>query len=249
MKDTNTSFKSVFSFFKFLMGFTLIGVFLINSCDTYQKIDEPLQMHRSYYPVDTGNEYTFRVDSIYYDEFNNKIDTFQFVEKWVFQKKTQLNDTAQYQIKQIVKDSLNSDPSKEAFQTLRKNDEAIQLFANNQRTIKLIFPVQNGKEWDGNVYNAEPEQNFRYEDVHEPFSGENFAFDSTITVYEQDEGNLIERQLQKVTYAKNVGPVYQETMDLAFRGDSIPPEDIPWEEKANTGYILKYRLVAFQVGP
>ena len=134
----------------------------------------------------------------------------------------------------------------------------------NLRFLRLIFPLDEGRSWDGHVYfdenreieiageRMQPFRNWNYEvdalDV--PGAVGAFTFDSLLVVIEVDDNNAIERRLSRVVYAKNVGLVEREQwiLDSQYCNQTPPPSDcltLPWEQKAERGYILRQTVTGF----
>jgi len=44
---------------------------------------------------------------------------------------------------------------------------------------------------------------------------------------------------QQLPIAKNTGLISRELYNLSFVGSTIPIGSVPWEEKANRGYIVR----------
>src|SRR5690606_30340801 len=66
---------------------------------------------------------------------------------------------------------------------------------NNQRFIKLVFPIEDGKQWDGNAFIPDGDQdlqyylnwNYRYTNVDASYNNGKLNFDRTVTVEQVDE--------------------------------------------------------------
>ena len=78
----------------------------------------------------------------------------------------------------------------------------------NERYIKLIFPVASGQAWNGNAYNSLGEQDYQYGNVNVPYSVNGLNFDSTATVLQDDivpDSNLVQVRIEEEMFAKHVG--------------------------------------------
>lgn len=85
---------------------------------------------------------------------------------------------------------------------------------DNQRYIKLIFPPAENKTWNGNAYNTMGEQKYKYKNVNKKIELNTFTFDTTLTVIQQDEENLIEKFYIEEKYASGVGLIYKKITSL-----------------------------------
>ena len=152
-------------------------------------------------------------------------------------------------------------------------DSQIQRVEDNQRMIKLVFPVKETKRWDGIVYIRRDTlvplrggaidmfkdwDDFRYEDIDQsfvnPITGDYYT--ETVLVNQVDKTNNIERRYSQERYAKGTGLIYKEMhiLDSQCRrpngiktcdgvGNIVDCLFLPWEEKAEKGFILKQTLL------
>ena len=222
---------------------TIIGllsfVLLLNSC----KKDDPFQpdFKYDYFPVDSGHWVIYDVDSIFFDDFNMRVDTFH------------------YQIRELIESTFIDNENRETqrIERYRREDSASlwQItdvwFANRTRTvaekveenlrfIKLVFPLEEGKTWFGNQYidatgELEWMEEWEFEitalDEAETING--MALDSVLTVSQTDQENPLEKIFAEEKYARGVGLVYKELWHLEKQNFSAP-----WTE-AEKGFILK----------
>lgn len=181
------------------------------------KKDKTLEvdMGYNYYPVNTGHWVVYDVDSISYNDFTGHIDSFRYQIREIVEsvftddegRETQrierhyrLNDTMQWIIKEVWFGNIT--PS-----TAERVEE-------NQRFIKLIFPVKKGAEWNGNAFNTLEAQNYEYLSNDEAYTAGNNSFDSTVTVLQMEEYTLISEDYSVEVYARNVGMIYKKFISL-----------------------------------
>ncbi len=89
-----------------------------------------------------------------------------------------------------------------------------ELVEENQRIIRLVFAVRQGKTWDINVFNTEDNETARYEIVGVPRTLNGIFLDSTVTVAFEDFTSLVDFRKKRDIYAKDVGLVYRSYKDL-----------------------------------
>ena len=90
----------------------------------------------------------------------------------------------------------------------------------NFRIISLIFPVKEEQVWNGNALNVNAEQEFEITeaDVTETINGN--TIDSVAKVLQQSQQNIIENRFRTEWYARNIGLVYKEIIDLDLQKDA-----------------------------
>lgn len=82
------------------------------------------------------------------------------------------------------------------------------------RYVKLVFPVNEDKEWNGNIYNTLTEWEYTYENLHESATVGGFSFDSTTTVLQRDNFNFIEYEYAYEIWAAGIGLVKKHYVDM-----------------------------------
>jgi hypothetical protein len=85
-----------------------------------------------------------------------------------------------------------------------------ELTEENERRLKLSFPVRLGRAWDSNVFNVNPELEVGYEEVDVAWSVNGLSFDSTALVQNTVPANPVDRRDLVERYAKGIGMVYKQ---------------------------------------
>lgn len=110
----------------------------------------------------------------------------------------------------------------------RTNNRQAIVTEENVPYVKLIFPMGNGVEWNGNAYNTlggdqscdadAPCDLYVIQNFDSPFSPtEGTSFEHTATVIQNDNPDLIVKQdVRKEVYALDVGLIYKESTILNF---------------------------------
>lgn len=225
-------------FFIGLLAAALLGFF--SGC---KNTDEPFvtDYHYSYTPIDSGHYVIYDVDSIQYSN---------------------VRDTAHYQLMEIVGDTIYDNEGELCYELnlfRRANASSAWVFdrkwrikrtaTNFQKTeddvkfVKLVFPPAADVEWNGNiyvptstVYKVFEDWDYHFTEVNSPYTINGFSFDSTLTVSEVDNENLIEKTLRKEVYAKNVGMIYQEWEVLT---KNVPDN---WDTGPKSGFRIRMKV-------
>lgn len=132
------------------------------------------------------------------------------------------------------------------------SEQSFQRYFNDLRFINLSFPIRENRNWVGNAYlnvSNEPslsyydddlyQWNYQYESINVPADVNGFSFDSTVSVIQIDEENLFEKKYATEIYAKDIGMIYKELLIL---NTQEPPSSLPFIERAETGFILIYKI-------
>ncbi|MFN4235130.1 MAG: hypothetical protein ACK4IK_10030 [Bacteroidia bacterium] len=169
----------------------------------------------NYYPTTIGWFIEYEIDSIVYNDFTNSIDTTHYYLKEVIESEIESDiEIPSFRIERYKRKNINENwLISDVWFGIKSNNNFIKV-EENIKYVKLIFPVKNGARWNGNNYNTQGEQIYEYENKDEAFILENSKFDSTVIVKQFENINLIEKQEYKEVYARNIGLIYKEMIDL-----------------------------------
>lgn len=182
---------------------------------------KPLDIGYEYYPDKAGKYIIYDVDSIVMNTFTTQVDTFKFQLKEVIESvytdnsgrptmrleryRKNYNKTTPYdQLPWVITDVWSAN----------RTATSVERLEENIRYVRLIFPIEKNKTWKGNIYNSLSEWNYKYTEINKATTIGGLPFDSTLTVIQINEENLIEKQYYREIYAKNVGLVYKQIIDV-----------------------------------
>ncbi|HET6992688.1 MAG TPA: hypothetical protein VFJ43_15245, partial [Bacteroidia bacterium] len=83
---------------------------------------------------------------------------------------------------------------------------------------------------------------YKYSGVDEPYMVNNVNFDSTLTVVQKDEENLLNRRYYVEHYARNVGMIEKNVIDVF---DDSLVIGIPVVDRIYGGVIYNIKLVSW----
>jgi hypothetical protein len=95
-----------------------------------------------------------------------------------------------------------------------KDNNNAELIEENERIIKLKFPVNSFVSWNANVFNSSNSLDCSYEQIHSAKTVNGLFFDSTVIVNQGSDRNLIRFYKKQEVYAKGIGMVYKYYKDL-----------------------------------
>jgi len=200
---------------------------------------DPIDVGYKYYPSNVGHWVMYEVDSTYYDGFTHTVRKYHFkinekIESTFLDNQNRptqrierykkATDTTNWFLKDVWASNLTST-------TAEKVEE-------NVRYVKLVFPIIGGQTWNGNALNDLGSQDYEYDNVFEPYSINGFSFDSTVTVIQNKDTNLIHVSDMVEIYAKNVGLIYKKYKDVNKEAD-------PLHDSITSGVDYTYRIISF----
>jgi|688.fasta_scaffold125635_2 hypothetical protein len=253
--------------YRFPLVGLIISIGIITSCGPV--VEPPVDMGYRYIPIDTGRYYIYDVDSVYIDCVANINDTVHYQLKETYPSlfidgmgDTVINITRYYRTD-------HSQPWSEIVAPpdvwwLKRTTTRLEKTEENLTFVKMTYPIDVNYEWDGNAYNVLGQQFYHYGDQDISFNNGFANFDSTITVYHQeDTSSLIQYYLFTETYARNIGMIYKMKINIpnAIYNDSSNPgnvnscwQDIPFGlywfnvyilQRIKLGSLVTYKLIEY----
>lgn len=228
---------------RFLPLLTLLFCYILlaTSCSREESDSgTELKTGYSYFPIDSGLARIYQVDSIFWDEF------------------TGINDTVSYQIKEVIAGTFTDNTGRKAQRIERFREDAggnwiidrvwsavrtettAEVIEENTRFLKLVFPVRDGEEWNGNTFNPLNEQIYEVISEGNPDEINNLNFDKTIHILQDDFITAISRDYDEERYAEGVGLYFRE--NISYDIDII-------SGKILNGFIYRERLLSYQTKP
>lgn len=169
-----------------------------------------------YFGLEQGKFVTYHVTEVFHDE-----------------ALVPANDTFRYVLKTVVGETILDNEGRSAHKIFRYSydwntgelmDQRVwtaiidgprgEMVEENQRVIRLVFAVRNGKSWDLNAYNTFDVQGARYIEAHRSRTVNGFSLDSTVVVEKEDFLSLVDYRRKYEVYAKNIGLVQRSYKDL-----------------------------------
>ena len=184
------------------------------------EVIKPLDIGYNYFPVDTGFWVEYKVDSIVWNDFYpdddpRHIDTFSFKIK-EYNESNFIDNEGRLALR-IERYKKSSDTTNWFLKDVwfaNKSSDAAEKVEENERFIKLVFPVKEGAIWHGNAFNTWDVWDYEYQNVDTYTQINGISFDSSLTVLQADEFNLIARVYSVEKYVRNIGLVYKEYINV-----------------------------------
>lgn len=244
---------------KHYFTFALLAIFALSACSK-SEIDPSDSFGYEYFPIDSGRITIYKVDTTFYDLFNNTV----FTRSWEVKEQIILTDkdpedNDRVRVARSIRTwGTDNDFSIPVINYATRSTTTLDYQDNNLRFIKLAFPVVNEQTWFGNVYVDETieenqefyaDWNYTYQNVDEPFSVGSLSFDETVLVSQVADNpeNLLTYRFAEERYAKNVGLIYRKLDNLELKtGDLAAYVGISWPERANDGYSTTWEIIGYE---
>jgi hypothetical protein len=222
----------------------LLLIVLLASCK--KNDDTVVDLKYDYFPADSGRYVVYDVDSVLFDGFFDPpvIDTVSFQIKERVESIFNDNEgRPTMRIERYRRDSVNGSWNILNVWTATRTATVAERAEDNLRFIKLVFPPRTGDKWKGNAYlqitdpiDYMDDWDYEITSVDVPYMVNGMSFDSSLTVLQHDEENLIEKIYSEEVYATGVGLVYKQMMHLKKDVTATFPQG------SKDGFIYTVRL-------
>lgn len=246
-------------FYLFIIQIFILSQFFY-SCDKNETENFDISnFGYDYYPVAIGKSWTYKMDSFIYSLRSTvEIDSnTSYIREEIVDT---LRNSQQHLIYRIdVFYSLDSLLGWELISSsfIEANKFQLNKIENGLTFIRLIFPVQKNKSWNGNslispkttinvkgeVLQAYDNWYYSYQYLNRTDRIGSISFNGVCSVLEADEENIISKRYSESKYAKNIGMIYRELWILDTQNTN---NSIAFQERAEKGFILKQSLISYR---
>lgn len=238
-------------------GLIMVALLFAGACSSDGNLKPTDQL---YFPLQVGKYWIYDVEetSILRLNCNDNGETISTYELLVSVTDSFPNPEGGYSYTMLRSTRANSSQAWSSVATWTSKIVKSQIISNesNINYIKLVFPVYDGLQWNGNLLNSEVQMNGLVEDTYKvlatrkPFTTSlGKTFDNTVTVVQNDDQkSILSRDTRNEVYAFNVGLVYKESYLLNYFKDSDErsPNFICYaKNRTQQGFILKQTLKEF----
>ncbi len=186
-----------------------IASLLVLSCDKSENLPNP-DMGLSYFPLKVKAVNVYNVDSTVYSDFTNTITEFKFLIKdSVINQFTDAQGNTAFRIERFKKTTTQDWTFQKVIAKKIINNRAEE-FIDNTRYVRLVFPATLESTWNGNLYNSLDEWKHQVKSIEASTTIGTLKLDSTISIQQHSEINLIREDIYTESYAKNIGLVKKE---------------------------------------
>ena len=222
------------------ISFAFVLALIVWAC---KKSDNPsVDLGYNYFPTKIGHWVVYDVDCTGFDLFNDTIIYSQYqIREMVESEFIDAEGRLSQRLERYRRDTSTLPWTLTDIWYQTRTPLRAEKIEENVRFVRLIYPVDKGDEWDGNAFNTLPEWEYEYTKANKDGAVGALSFDSTLTVMQINDSNIIELDYAQERYAKNVGLYYKRFVDIRHVASSSSPAISIWN-KANDGVFYEFKL-------
>lgn len=230
---------------------TIISLFIIamlafSACQKENIVpaDVEFAADKQYFPLQTDKTLIYKVTEINIDKPSDYYDTAVYY----LRERTDIpfidneGDTA-YRIERYKSPTQNYNWKISDVWEAKLTTYTAEKVEENQRFIKIKFPLVIGKNWNGNLKNELGEKNSTIASLSAQYENGNIKLDSCLSITRDSSVSQISKVYDVEIYARNIGLVYKEITDI---NSQEVVYGVPIENRIYRGTIYYQELIGIE---
>lgn len=218
----------------------LFYMLLIGCNETLEPIDS--EFGYEYYPTEMGDYRIYHTSDIRYN-LNGTIDTTQYLVKELVEELIEnVDGTFRLTLGRYSADIGSNDWSKDSLWAVFMDETKVVVSEANVDFIKLVFPVTESTEWNGNAFNSSDDEIYRVEEMRENYSYDTLSFENTLTVVHKDlidPAKLTTDEYRVEVFAAGIGLIHKLKIKIKYCSNCVE------NGKIENGFIFEQKLIEF----
>ena len=227
------------------ISFCIIALLALSACHKENIVpsDVEFSADKQYFPLETGKSLIYKVTEITIDKPSDYYDTIVYY----LRERTDIpfidneGDTA-YRIERFKSQTTSNWTISDAWEA-KLTTYTAEKVEENQRFIKIKFPLAIGKYWNGNLKNELDDKDCTITSLSSKYKNENIQLDSCLSITRDSSVTQISKQYDVETYARNIGLVYKEITDINSQEVIY---GVPIENRIYRGTIYRQELIIIE---
>jgi len=209
----------------------LVLSLLFSSCSKKEVDYEAIDLGYDYFPNLVGSYVIYEIDSTYY---GIQEQSFNYQIKEVLAEGF-LDDAGEPAVRvERYRRNFSAQPWILAYTwTQKRTGTTAERVENNQRYIKLEFPIEEGGTWYSNAYNSQPAWLSIYKNVNKSIDIGLLEFGESLMVEQRNVVNLVDQEIFYEVFAKGVGMILKRNTDVNVQAGVA------------SGYDVRYTAIGF----
>jgi len=229
--------------------YLICAFFAFSACSEGSSDEPTLNLGYDYFPIKIGTFVEYRADSIWHDQPDPNIDGIHDTASYYIREEieSEILDAQEERSLRIVRykrNSLNEDWDLTDVWFAKRTAQNAEKVEENNRYIKLAFPLRASATWNVNALNSKDEWTAFYDSLFVEREIETFLFPRTIKVMQRENKNLIDDELAFEIYAEGVGLIKRYERDLTTQLNFV---NEPVAENIRLGHEFKWEIIDYGV--
>ncbi len=214
--------EATLPFRQFMLRRTVLPIFVcwlfLLSCRSSETT--PISLALDYVPLTTGHFIVYDVTEQRFSLTAAAVTNTYQLKETIGTSYTDVTGQPAFRLQRFRRANAQATWQTDSLWTARVDNRMTIRNENGADFVKLIFPPADRSRWNGNKLNQFDEDTYELRNVNKPYSVGTQAFAETATVLQQNDSTLVSQDKRIEVYARQVGLVYKETVQLQFCSSS-----------------------------
>ncbi|MBO7570629.1 MAG: hypothetical protein J6T48_00600 [Bacteroidales bacterium] len=223
----------------------IIALLVFVACNKENEIpaDVEFATDKQYFPLQTDKALIYKVTEINIDKPSDYYDTAVYY----LRERTDIpfidneGDTA-YRIERFKSQTTSNWKISDVWEA-KLTTYTAEKVEENQRFIKIKFPLVIGKYWNGNLKNELDDKDCTITSLSATYNNESIHLDSCLSITRDSSVTQISKQYDVEIYARGIGLVYKEITDINSQEVIY---GVPIENRIHRGTIYRQELITIE---
>lgn len=177
---------------------------------------EPAASDYDFYPLETGRFWNYDVSEQQFSLNGPPVSRTYQIREVLSTRYDEQSGKPAYRLERFRRQTDNQSWQADSVGSVRLLGGQLIRTDNGLDYVKLIFPVSDRLEWNGNAFNALGSDEYQFRNARQPYSVLTNTYPETVTVVQQNDSTLVDQDKRLEVYARGVGMVYRERVKLQF---------------------------------
>lgn len=218
-------------------------LFLAGCSETLEP--DPSKFGYEYYPLAIGDYKIYHTTGIRYN-LNGTIDTTQYLVKELVEDLIEnVDGTFRLTLGRYSADIGSNDWSKDSLWAVFIDESKVVVSEANVDFIKLVFPVKENIEWDGNAINSKEFEFYKIKEIGKSYTyyvlSDTLSYNNSLSVEIDllDPAKITSDKYDLEVFADDIGLVHKLNIKINYCSSCKP------EIKIEDGFIFEQKLMEF----
>jgi hypothetical protein len=198
--------------------FLLLSVaFLLTTCNTDDANLDLVPSGTDYFPLTIGSFVSYNIkETNYFLNDPRKTENNYQLKEVIKEVYTDLAKNTSYRIERYKRANGRDNWVLWNVWTARIDFQAAIRTEENVPYIKLVFPFEKSKKWNGNSLNTNNPDEYEMQNLGKTYSFANKNFTETVTVVQSNDSSLVGKDIRTEVFAKGIGMIYKKYEVLIY---------------------------------
>jgi hypothetical protein len=209
-------YQSRFSQILTYLLFSIIATSAFTACSTQTLDPSEVNLGVDFFPLEVGRYVDYQVENIEYRTITDPDTNRYQIRELIASEFTDINGAPAFRLERFIRATASNPWTLDSVWVAKRTANQAILIQSNIPLVKLTFPPEEQKPWDGNILNGLDQNLYEITDLNKAFTIDTFNFAKTLKVVQSNDSSLVSMDRRNEIYAANVGLIYKDSTVVTF---------------------------------